>query len=316
MRRSGVVSSDATAAEAADALLLAGASAIAAAAGGFFAAAGQRPGVLFGSLTLLLAALGTGSRAFDGRLRQPGRGTKRPRGYRGGDEIPPAAYVAAPAGVAALVVAMAYDEGHRLSPVLAPALKNAQRAGSEARAEVLRRIESMGARFLLDGAIARPLVAAGGPAEGGLLTTEDLEAPDGIDRDALTSRLGTTALVTAPWANDSSVPNADVRLHTLVTMDARDRAVVLSYEETLRGVDVPELDVVLSRAAVPVLRGVSRQAPGSSLPLGVPAAMWIEGGAPLEARGDTEGGPVEAMRYGLRRRMGSRQIEPIDQRRV
>jgi hypothetical protein len=70
MRRSATaVSSDTTAREAAQAYLDAGGDAVGAVVAGFFAAAGESPGVLLGPVGLIVAQVGMGVRAFDGRQR-------------------------------------------------------------------------------------------------------------------------------------------------------------------------------------------------------------------------------------------------------
>ncbi|HYP88320.1 MAG TPA: hypothetical protein VEQ59_09200, partial [Polyangiaceae bacterium] len=73
-------SNDALCEAAAGEVLARGSTAIDAVIAGYFAAAGAYPGVLFGSVTVLLGGTGSGDRAFDGRVRQPGRNAKRPRG--------------------------------------------------------------------------------------------------------------------------------------------------------------------------------------------------------------------------------------------
>jgi hypothetical protein len=85
------VGSDDTAREAAQAYLDAGGDAVGAAVSGFFAAAGASPGVLFGAVGLIVAQVGMGVRAFDGRERQPGLGQRRARGLAPGDAVPAAA---------------------------------------------------------------------------------------------------------------------------------------------------------------------------------------------------------------------------------
>jgi gamma-glutamyltranspeptidase/glutathione hydrolase len=50
-----------------------GGTAIDAVLAGYFAAAGAYPGVLLGPVTLLLGGTGSGDRAFDGRVGQPGK---------------------------------------------------------------------------------------------------------------------------------------------------------------------------------------------------------------------------------------------------
>ena len=107
-RTSSAVGSDATATEVAREHLLTGGDAVGAVVAGFFAAAGEAPGVLFGAVGLMLAQVGAGVRAFDGRPRQPGLAQRRVRGLVEGDAIPVAARVAAPGSVAALLVALRY----------------------------------------------------------------------------------------------------------------------------------------------------------------------------------------------------------------
>src|SRR5688572_32963231 len=106
--RSAAIANDSVAEEAAQDFLLSGGSAVGAVLSGFFAASGAYAGVLLAPLSLLVAGVGSGARAFDGRLRQPGRGTKRPRGFKQNEAIPDAARVAVSASVAAAMVAHAY----------------------------------------------------------------------------------------------------------------------------------------------------------------------------------------------------------------
>src|SRR6187455_1775853 len=107
--RAEALATDELAQEAARAELAQSKSAVAAVAAGYFAAAGRYPGVLLAPLTLLVAGVGAGGRVFDGRLRQPGIGAKRPRGLLPGQEVSRAARVALSTSVAALSVALAYD---------------------------------------------------------------------------------------------------------------------------------------------------------------------------------------------------------------
>src|SRR5262245_50858028 len=99
--RSAAVANDPAAEDAASDYLLSGGSAIGAVLAGYFAAAGAYAGVLLGPLTVLIGGTGMGARAFDGRLRQPGLGTKRPRGFLPEETIPDAARIGVPTGVAA-----------------------------------------------------------------------------------------------------------------------------------------------------------------------------------------------------------------------
>src|SRR4051812_9922053 len=125
--RALAISNDPLAEEAAQAQLAQGGSAVGAVLAGFFAAAGGYSGVLLSPLSILVAGIGTGGRAFDGRLRQPGLGTKRPRGFLPDEAIPIAARVAVPAGVAAAAVANAYDGAKSLGSMVKHGILRAER---------------------------------------------------------------------------------------------------------------------------------------------------------------------------------------------
>ncbi len=142
-------------------------------AGGLFAAAGGYSGVLLSPLTILVAGIGTGGRAFDGRLRQPGLGTKRPRGFLPDEPVPVAARVAVPGGIAAAAVANAYDGAKSLGSLVKHGILRAERAGADARAEVLGRVRSAGQVALSEQSFMRPFLRLAGPSEGGLITQSD-----------------------------------------------------------------------------------------------------------------------------------------------
>src|SRR6186713_2804804 len=135
--RAHALASDPAVEEAARAELAASKSAVAAVVAGYFAAAGARPGVLLGPLTLLVAGVGAGGRAFDGRLRQPGIGAKRPRGLLPGQEVSRAARVALSTSVAALSVALAYDRTRTLTVLARVGARAAADAGAPTRAALL-----------------------------------------------------------------------------------------------------------------------------------------------------------------------------------
>jgi hypothetical protein len=312
-RRSGAVSDDTIASEVAEASLLEGGTAIGAAAAGFFAAAAQRPGVLLAPLTVLVAGVGLGGRALDGRLRQPGLGARRPRGFMVGEAIPPAARVAAPASITAMLVALAYDDGFRLGAVLAPALRIARAAGADGRAHVLERIVAIGARALSEGAVARALLAVAGPPEGGLLSPDDLSASVIVDHEAADGSEGELRTIRAPWADDGEATASGCTGHGILTMDSRGFTVAVAYGEALDGVDVPELGLRFTRGAVPVLRGVTRIAPGTVLAAPAPVSIGVRDGEPIEARYEpaaaVEGARVAAL--GLRRDARTRRVDVV-----
>src|SRR5687768_17130658 len=117
--RAVAISNDPVAEEAAQSHLTAqGGSAVGAVLTGFFAAAGAYSGVLLSPLTVLVGGIGTGGRAFDGRVRQPGLATNRPRGFLPEETIPTAARVGVPMTVAAAAVAYAYDGGKSLGSLV------------------------------------------------------------------------------------------------------------------------------------------------------------------------------------------------------
>ncbi len=147
-----------------------GGSAIDAVLAGYFAAAGAYPGVLLGPVTLLLGGTGSGDRAFDGRVRQPGRNAKRPRGTLPGQEPPLAARVGVPCSVPALAVAVGYGAQATLRRLVQPGLVLARERGAERRAGVLARVGEVGALAFSEPELSRALVRAFGAPNDGLVT--------------------------------------------------------------------------------------------------------------------------------------------------
>jgi hypothetical protein len=285
-RASAAVGSDPTATEVAREHLLSGGDAVGAVVAGFFAAAGEAPGVLFAPVGLMLAQVGAGVRAFDGRQRQPGIGLRRARGLVEGDEIPAAARVAAPGSVAALLVALRYGRSVGLSRVVGAGVSLARQAGFSRRAEVLEQIQRLGASALASPAIARPLIHAAGPTEGGALCARDLETVAEIDRPAAADG----GLRRAPWADErldsSLIPSAEwdaraERQEGLCACDAAGGVAALCYDRALTGLSVEALELLLPLDAVPVRRGMSRVPPGTLLPAPTPLAIEVaEGDVP------------------------------------
>src|SRR5689334_4758300 len=72
-----------------------------------YAACASSPSVLLGPVQILVGGGGAGLRAMDGRVRQPGIGAPRPRGFREDEELPDAARVGVPWLPATLSVALA-----------------------------------------------------------------------------------------------------------------------------------------------------------------------------------------------------------------
>jgi hypothetical protein len=290
MRRfATAVGSEATARDAAQGYLDAGGDAVGAVVSGFFAAAGDSPGVLFGAVGLIVAQVGMGVRAFDGRQRQPGLGQRRARGLAPGDIVPTAARVAVPGGIAALLVALRYGRGTALSKILASGIGLATKAGCARRAEALDTIARLGAAALASQGIARPLIHLAGPSEGGAIGLGDLEFIPELDHPARSA----AAQRTPPWADerpepvhvsDSAWHELALRQQGLCASDASGGLAALCYDNALTGLSVDALELLLPLEAIPARRGLPRVAPGRFLPAPTPIAIEVgEGDVPLAA---------------------------------
>ncbi len=276
----GAVGNQPVAVQAAQEFLLAGGSAVSAVLSGFFSACGAYAGVLLGPLSILVAGIGSGVRAFDGRLRQPGLGTKRPRGFLSEDEIPVAARIAVPQSIAAAVVAHAYDRSGPIAEVLKRGIRQARQVGSEARAEILQSIRGQGARVLSSPSVARPLLHVAGISEGGLLTSADLAAISDLDITA--SAHPTIAnWFEAPWANEDAASQTNSLLMVLAAVDNRGVFAGAAYEWTTNGIAIDGLELEAPASAVPVMRGITRISPGCPIPATVPIAIQVVSGQPV-----------------------------------
>jgi len=278
-RKTAVLGNDPVAEEAAEDFMTASGSAVGAVLAGFFAAAGAYAGVLLGPVSLLVGGIGQGVRAFDGRLRQPGLGTKRPRGFTVDEPIPDAARVGVPAGVAAVLVAYAYDGGQSLGSVLRAGVRRAERSGAPARARLLGRIRAVGAGALAEAGFTRALLRVAGPSEGGLLTPSDFARIPDVDVPAL-ERPGWGGIVAEPpWSRKLAQLGEPARLgigYAVCAVDARGVLAALCYRRVDAGLDVGELEVEAPLCAVPVRRGVARYAPGMPLPAPAPIGLYRE----------------------------------------
>jgi gamma-glutamyltranspeptidase/glutathione hydrolase len=258
-------------------------SAVAAVIAGFFAAAGRYPDVLLGPTTLLVAGVGSGGRVFDGRLRQPGLGTKRPRGFREGEAIPKASRVALPSSIAAFAVALAYDRAATLSSVAKVGAQQAREDGAAERAGVLARIAAVGPRALEESAFMRPLLHVASPSEGGLLTPADFGAAGDFTFAARERMVRGETVLEAPWVSDKPVALAPGLGAGLCAVDARGVYAALGYAHLGEGMPVEPLELVASLAATPVERGTPRVRPGEPIACTAPLRVTCdESGAPRE----------------------------------
>jgi gamma-glutamyltranspeptidase/glutathione hydrolase len=250
---------------------------------GFLEAAAQRASVLFAPVQILTAGPGIGTRAFDGRSRQPGLGTRRPRGFVSGAPVPLAARVAVPASLAVLSLLHAHDARLALDKLTAPASARALAAGASRRSAVLARYGSIGPTVLAEARVARPLLSLGGPPEGGLLTQRDLTEVRPMSEPPREADLGAGyAALSVPWAPG---PRAHRRAEIIAAVDARGVLTVLAYHPDDDGVPVPDLELTLPRDADIVQRGIPRTRPGEPLECPAPIALVSAAGKPFLAFG-------------------------------
>lgn len=287
--RAAVIASDQLAEESAQEFLAAGGSALGAVTAGFFAAAGAYAGVLFGPVSLLTVGVGVGARAFDGRLRQPGLGAKRPRGFTRTETIPDAARLAVPASVDALMVALAYD-GQSPGSVLRSAIVRAERSGAEARVALYRRIRAVGAAAMTEPPVVRAVLHVAGASEGGLVTPSDLKPARELDHPASSRVVDGGALVEVPWAETGASARDLEALGAggvILAVDVRGVFAALAFRRVTDGLSIDELDQEAPLAAVPVERGVARVAPGTPLECPAPIAVRLDGsGKAVEVLGE------------------------------
>jgi gamma-glutamyltranspeptidase/glutathione hydrolase len=233
--------------------------------------------VLLGPIAILAGGIAQGARAFDGRQRQPGIGTKRPRGFPADSPIPAAARVAVPTAIAAAVVAHAYGGGESLRAVVRPGIEAAERAGASERAAWLERLSRVGASSLAEPLYRRALLRAGSSGEGGLLTPSDLELPTDLDLRAEEVALDGERWLRAPWVSQQptefQVAGAG---QGVCAADSHGGLAALLYRISSEGVLVEELELIAPLAAEPVRRGVPRVAPGARLCAPSPMALRMD----------------------------------------
>ena len=261
-----VAASDEVAQEFAERAALDGASALQCALSGYFAAAGAHPGVLLGPLTVLLFGFGA-RRVFDGRVRQPGLGAKRPRGFTTGQEVAEAARVGVMCSPIAAFVALSYDTQSSRSQVTKAGESLAKKAGAPRRAQLLAALSRLGASAFTTELI-RPVLREAGLAEGGLVTAQDFARVPAVDQPCSISQAPSGTRLGVPWLGPSD-PQQSV-----CTLDARGNAVCLCYERSEDGLPIADWDLLAPPRAVPVMRGVPRVTPGEPLP--APARLAIE----------------------------------------
>ncbi len=253
-----------------------------------FAAAAASPGVLLGPVQILAGGAGAGLLAVDGRVRQPGIGAPRPRGFVTSEEVPEAAWVGMPWMPAALAVANATMGSATLHQVMGPALAIAK---GTPRLAALKRIVARGPRALEEGVFREELLAAAGRPSGGLLTPDDLASPRPEPLKASLVRLqpeGERTFATFPWGHieeERLAPPAHAvdiaRTRAICAVDWNGTFAVACWDEATDGLYIDELGLRAPFLAEPVRRGQERMRPGSPRAAAGPGAL-IGSGTSIE----------------------------------
>jgi gamma-glutamyltranspeptidase/glutathione hydrolase len=256
---------------------------------GVFAACATQAGALLGPVQILVGGAGAGLVAIDGRVRQPGIGAPRPRGFTSTDEVPDAARVGVPFLPAALSVAVATMGTVTFAQVMAPAVALAK---GTPRAEVLARIASRGPRAVTERPLGSELLAMAGRPSGGLLTSDDLSSPlPDVTKAARTEHGAASArsrtVVTLPWTRiEESLPAApahdlDVaRVRGVAAVDRNATFAIACWDEATDGLLLPDLGLRAPFFAEPVRRGQTRVRPGDARPAAAPMALVGPAAAP------------------------------------
>ena len=264
--------------EAAAEELLGKGNAVDAVVAGVFAACATTAGALLGPVQILVAGAGAGFLAIDGRVRQPGIGAPRPRGFTTTDEIPEAARIGVPWLPAALSVAVATMGSATFGQVLGPALALAK--GSP-RHEVLSRIAARGPRAVEERPLGSELLAVAGRPSGGLLTSDDLSSPRPEVQKASRIDIGSgRELITLPWTRIQdrrpAAPMHDIEIARVRAVMAVDRNATFAFacwDDPADGLLLPDVGLRAPYCAEPVRRGQTRIRPGEVRAAAAPVAF-------------------------------------------
>jgi hypothetical protein len=271
-----VIASTAESAAAAEELLVRG-NAVDAVVAGVFAACAMSPTVLLGPVQILAGGAGAGLFAVDGRVRQPGIGAPRPRGFMTEDSIPDAARVGMAWLPTALSVAVAALGSSTFNQVSAPGVALAK---GTPRHKVLQHIVGRGGRALEEQPLSGELLVSAGRPSGGLLTEQDLASPHPevvkASRTALSGSADAKQLITLPWSSLDETAQGAVeisRTRVVLAVDRNASFAIACWEEAIDGLWIDELGLRAPFLAVPVRRGQTRERPGDARPSAAPIAL-------------------------------------------
>ena len=244
--------------------------------GGLFAYAAVESSVLLGPVQILVGGPGAGLQAIDGRVRQPGLGAPRPRGFVAGEAIPAAASVGVPCFASAVLSALAAYGTRTINQAVSPAIDVAKGHDDE-RAKVIAQVARHGPTFLGRPEVGPLLLERFGRLAGGLLTEGDLVATaPTVETVPIYKADGNgdarPEFALLPNASSARNPGA-TRLALVMAVNAHGlfcTAVAEIHAESLR---VEELGLTMPQLAEPVLRGEPRITPGTPRPSSAPIAL-------------------------------------------
>lgn len=256
-------------------------------AAGVLAAAAHHPSTLLGPAIFMVGGAGVGTQWVDGRVRQPGLGAARPRGFL--DAPPDTARVGSPRLPAAIHATLAAFGSISATRAATMASRWAKRNNS-ARAALVERIGRVGNLALTERKEA--FLAAVGKATGGLVSEEDLNG------SVETHRAEETALDSG-WSVHQIVAGEGAlhpghMLHAIVAADGRGTIAVGAYVTAAQGVAISELDLVAPLFATPVVRGETRVTPGTPCALDLPLALVAPAGGAVSLALASTGAPLRS----------------------
>jgi gamma-glutamyltranspeptidase/glutathione hydrolase len=141
-------------------------------------------------------------------------------------------------------------------------VSQAKQAGAKGRAELLELVATKAATALTDTRVRKAFTSLFGTVEGGLITPADLAAREDVQAKALVDQVECRT----PWG--SADEGRGGVGHAIVVGDSKGLFAALSYGEIVSGCELTPFETMVPMTAQPVLRGVTRVAPGTPIPRG------------------------------------------------
>lgn len=245
---------------------------------GLFAYAAVDASLLLGPVQILIGGPGAGLQAVDGRVRQPGLGAPRPRGFVSTEAVPAAASVGVPCFSSAALAALAAYGTRTINQAVSPAVDVAKGHDPE-RAKALALVARHGPTAIGRDEIGGLLIERFGRMAGGLLTQEDLiatappvEAVPVYKADGNGGARPEFALMPHAASHEERIVGSS-RLAMLLAVDVHGLFCAAAAEIHPDALLVEELGLAAPRLAEPVRRGEPRITPGTPRPSGAPIAL-------------------------------------------